>query len=70
MNQKEKAKRLLQQHDWFYDYSDNYRVWRAGMAHKRQMLNALCQLPQTDIDELWEKHAPKELRDRKPKSLI
>lgn len=24
--------KLLQSHDWFYNYSDDHRVWKAGEA--------------------------------------
>ena len=31
-------KKALQSMDWWFDYSDDHRVWRMGMAQKRQLL--------------------------------
>lgn len=28
----------LQRHDWHYDYSDDYRVWRNGRENEKQLL--------------------------------
>lgn len=46
----------LSVHDWDYDYSDDQRAWRRGLA-ERQALNAAQ--PKLDPDfTLWNEHAP------------
>lgn len=32
----------LEQHDWFYNYSDDHRVWLRGVEQRKE-LQALCQ---------------------------
>ena len=32
---------MLNAHDWYYDYSDDHSVWKAGLANK-QRLRALA----------------------------
>jgi hypothetical protein len=29
---------LLASHDWYYDYSDDHRVWRRGVAQRDAIL--------------------------------
>jgi hypothetical protein len=33
----EKYKKLLKEHDWYYQYSDDHSVWRAG-SHSHNVL--------------------------------
>jgi hypothetical protein len=30
----------LQQHDWFYDYSDDHRVWQRGVNSRDELYRA------------------------------
>lgn len=30
--------KLLQSHDWFYNYSDDHRVWRAGEEQYKKIM--------------------------------
>jgi hypothetical protein len=52
----------LKHHDWYYDYSDDHRVWRHGeeksMAIQNEMkyLNSLGLEQQTQA--LWEQYCP------------
>jgi len=32
-----KFKRLLAEHDWYFAYSDDYRVWVAGMEQRKAL---------------------------------
>lgn len=32
----ERIKALMKNHDWFFDYSDDQRDWRNGMAEKER----------------------------------
>ena len=57
--------RLLQFHDWYFDYSDDYSVWKKGMAQrdainqeqKRLISNGLATVE--EVQELTQKYAPK-----------
>ena len=57
--------RLLQFHDWYFDYSDDYSVWKKGMAQrdainqeqKRLISNGLATVE--EVQELTHKYAPK-----------
>jgi hypothetical protein len=57
--------RLLQFHDWYYDYSDDHRVWKRGTAErdainqeqKRLISNGLATVE--EVQELTQKYAPK-----------
>jgi hypothetical protein len=57
--------KLLQFHDWYFDYSDDYSAWKKGMAErdainqeqKRLIINELATTE--EIQELTNKYAPK-----------
>jgi len=57
--------KLLQSHDWHFDYSDDYSVWKRGMAErsainqeqKRLISNELVSVE--EIQALTQKYAPK-----------
>ena len=57
--------RLLQFHDWHYEFSDDHRVWKQGRAEqdaisqekKRLVSNGLATVE--EIVELTNKYAPK-----------
>ena len=57
--------RLLQFHDWQYEFSDDHRVWKRGVAErdsinqeqKRLISNGLSTVE--EIQELTQKYAPK-----------
>ena len=57
--------RLLQFHDWQYEFSDDHRVWKRGVAErdnvnqeqKRLISNRLATVE--EIQELTQKYAPK-----------
>lgn len=52
---------LLSNHDWYYDYSDDHRVWCAGVRaserikHLREMLSA--ENPER-AENLFKKYCP------------
>ena len=31
---------MLQNHDWFYDYSDDHRVWQDGVNERQKLRDA------------------------------
>ena len=57
--------KLLKSHDWYFDYSDDYSVWKKGMAErsainqeqKRLVSNGLAS--EEEVQELTKKYAPK-----------
>ena len=57
--------KLLRSHDWYFDYSDDYSVWKKGMAErdainqeqKRLISNGLATVE--EVQELTHKYAPK-----------
>ena len=57
--------KLLQSHDWNFDYCDDFSVWKRGMAEwqainqeqKRLISNELVSVE--EIQELTQKYAPK-----------
>jgi hypothetical protein len=41
-------------HDWFYDYSDDYRVWRAGETEHKHLVAAYRYSPELEkIYRAW-----------------
>ena len=57
--------KLLKSHDWYFDYSDDYSVWKKGMAErsainqeqKRLVNDGLA--TEAEVQELTQKYAPK-----------
>jgi len=57
--------RFLRSHDWYFDYSDDYSVWKKGMAEraainteqKRLIDSGLATVE--EVQELTQKYAPK-----------
>lgn len=50
----------LKAHDWFYQYSDDHRVWQAGRDVMEQLRAAQRLLDPQGL--IWNEHAPKECR--------
>lgn len=52
----------LQYHDWYYDYSDDHRVWRAGEAKISEIRSEMKYLKSLGLEEqvqaLWEQYCP------------
>ena len=36
--------RAMRNHDWYYQFSDDHRVWRAGTDHAVEIRNAMARL--------------------------
>jgi hypothetical protein len=58
--------RLMKSHDWWYDYSDDGNVWRAGRDRWDKIRAAFLSLPQGIASELWVKFAPGQFREALP----
>ena len=35
---------MLKSHDWYYRYSDDYKVWRRGEEHHKKIMELVKQL--------------------------
>lgn len=52
----ERYKRMLEEHDWEFDHSDDARVWRLGRLAQEQL-----EFLRREIDpdyKIWNAHAP------------
>lgn len=58
MTNREKLIKLLQSHDWYYEYSEDIRCWREGFA-EYQKIRELIPLVE-DGQELFEQYFPDE----------
>lgn len=47
----------LDRHDWFYNYSDDHRVWSAGLAEESRLRAEAGRIPGgTELYESFAKH--------------
>ena len=55
---------MLKRHDWYYDYSDDYRVWRKWDDHSQAMQQVKRQLIELGMEEqcnaLLKQYLPKD----------
>lgn len=53
---------LLKNHDWYYDFSDDHRVWQRGKAKGLEIVAARQELAAQGFDnqaeELYNKYCP------------
>lgn len=53
---------LLKQHDWYYHYSDDHRVWKRGKAQSEEIQrqrNICCSAGFDNVaEELYKKYCP------------
>ena len=57
----EDIKSLMEDHDWYFDFSDDIRHWRKGSYEKQQILSLMRKIPMREIPELM-KLVPEDLR--------
>jgi hypothetical protein len=54
----------LRYHDWWFEYTEDHRVWRAGQDSYATLLEERRRL---DPDwTIWNQHAPEEYRVKQP----
>lgn len=58
---KEKLTNLLLNHDWYYQYSDNYTIWNQANEQYKS-IKKLVNLLGDDGVVIYNKHAPKDFR--------
>lgn len=55
--------KILKKHDWYFDYSDDHRVWQRGRDERdeiRRQMDICCGLGLDKIaNELYNKYSPK-----------
>jgi len=57
--------KLLQTHDWYFDYSDDHSVWKKGMTERsainqeQKRLVELGLATTEEVQELTQKYVPK-----------
>ena len=60
-----KLERLLQFHDWYYDYSDDHSVWKRGqrehdaIGEEQRRLIHEVKIPVEEVMALTDKYRPK-----------
>jgi hypothetical protein len=52
----------LEQHDWFYQYSDDGSVWQQGVRHGALIMSLMKQVDESKAVELWNKYAPEDMK--------
>lgn len=58
---KEQLQLAMTGHDWYYDRSDDHRVWAAGNARYRQITDLFADLDKLDPEyarAAWNEKAP------------
>lgn len=52
--------RCLKEHDWYYDQSDDSRVFWAGEKSAKDIQKLISKMDKKKAREIWKQHAPKE----------
>ena len=48
--------KLLQAHDWYYNYSDDFNVWQKGRKERDQLISFKAELDPHGV--VWNQYAP------------
>ena len=66
MSRLKKLEELLQNHDWFYQYSDDYSVYEQGKSAWYSITEVIKALKDAgfgkEADDLYDKHLPEPLK--------
>jgi hypothetical protein len=66
MSRLKKLEELLQNHDWFYQYSEDYSVYERGQNSWDIISNIMQALDDAglgdEVNDLYEKYLPKQLK--------
>ena len=52
----------LKNHDWYYEYSDDHRVWSNGSRERSKIKGLMSKLPKQYAAELYNKYAPEQFK--------
>ncbi len=58
--------RAMQAHDWWYEYSDDGKVWRAGRNEAEKIRTLARDLPGDVARAIWTRFAPERFREALP----
>jgi hypothetical protein len=58
--------RLMKGHDWWYEYSDDQNVWRAGRDREGKIRTLVRGLPGDVARGIWSRFAPEQFREALP----
>lgn len=54
----EKLELALKEHDWWFDYSDDFRVWSNGMHERSEIQRLMGIVGNPQAKELYDKYSP------------
>ena len=58
-----KLEKLLEAHDWFYEYSDDQRYWNEGLKQKLEIADTIKEMKEAGYEDLaltmYKNHKPK-----------
>ena len=60
---------LMKNHDWYYEMSDEHRVWESGRVERNEIENLMEKLG-SEAKKLWKKHTGEEYPRVYPKGSI
>ena len=52
--------KALKTHDWYYEMTDDFRVWKKGSAELKNIHSLIKQVDKNMAMKLWKKYLPKE----------
>jgi hypothetical protein len=59
----QRLEELMKSHDWFYDYSDDHRIWERGRTQRAEIYSTADALRSmgysSEVDRLFEEYVPK-----------
>jgi len=59
MGATQELENLMKKHDWYYEMSDDHRVWKKGSAELKNIHNLIKQVGKKDAMKLWKMYLPK-----------
>lgn len=62
----ESLERMMQMHDWYYGYADDYNAWGKGANAEQRLVRACQDLTEAghgeEVARLWKRYCPEEAR--------
>ena len=63
MDMLEKITKLMRNHDWYFEYSDDQKVWKRGWREKYEIMDLLKKIPLNEL-EIYIKLIPNDFRTK------
>ena len=67
MKDKEKLVKLLKEHDWWFEMSDDHRVWLRGNRELSEINSCMRKINEDEAIVLWNKYCPEHFKKEKNK---